>query len=143
MKHYLSSIRNDYNFINYYEKNNQIKCYSCDSHFEHNTLLKSSIINEYFNTIINIVATITTRNNELENRSNSNNDIFTVIRNLLTECISCPYCKQAFNDFDGCLALKCSRCSKGFCGFVLENIIMNYIVIHILNIILVDYQNNK
>ena len=43
MKHFLSTIRNDYNFINNYERNNQIKCYSCDSHFEHNILLNSSI----------------------------------------------------------------------------------------------------
>ena len=120
MKHYLSSMKNDYNFINYYEKNNQIKCYSCDSHFEHDTLFNSSIKDEYLNTIMNIKETIASRNAEPENRSNSNNDIFTVIENLLTECISCPYCEQAFNDFDGCLALTCSRCSKGFCGICLE-----------------------
>jgi hypothetical protein len=113
-------MKNDYNFINYYEKNNQIKCYSCDSHFEHDTLFNSSIKDEYLNTIMNIKETIASRNAEPENRSNSNNDIFTVIENLLTECISCPYCEQAFNDFDGCLALTCSRCSKGFCGICLE-----------------------
>jgi hypothetical protein len=113
-------MKNDYNFINYYEKNNQIKCYSCDSHFEHDTLFNSSIKDEYLNTIMNIKETIASRNAEPENRSNSNNDIFTVIENLLTECISCPYCEQAFNDFEGCLALKCSRCSKGFCGICLE-----------------------
>lgn len=120
MKHFLSTIRNDYNFINNYERNNQIKCYSCDSHFEHNILLNSSINDVYVNTTRNMIETITARNNELENRSNSNNDIFTVIRNLLTECISCPYCNQAFVDFDGCLALRCSRCSKDFCGICLE-----------------------
>eukprot|EP00930_Biecheleria_cincta_P057473 TRINITY_DN43405_c0_g1_i1.p1 TRINITY_DN43405_c0_g1~~TRINITY_DN43405_c0_g1_i1.p1 ORF type:complete len:1004 (+),score=217.85 TRINITY_DN43405_c0_g1_i1:45-3056(+) len=32
-----------------------------------------------------------------------------------------PDCRQAFVDFDGCLALKCSRCNCGFCGWCLKD----------------------
>ena len=37
--------------------------------------------------------------------------------------LSCPRCRQAFVDFDGCWALYCSRpgCGGGFCGICLED----------------------
>ena len=38
---------------------------------------------------------------------------------LLTD--ACPRCKQAFLDFDGCCALRCSRCPCGFCAWCLED----------------------
>ena len=39
-----------------------------------------------------------------------------IVNDILT--LACPRCKQAFVDFDGCFALKCSRagCSCGFCA---------------------------
>merc|ERR1711933_582142 len=35
--------------------------------------------------------------------------------------LSCPRCKQAFLDFNGCWALVCSRCGCGFCGWCLTD----------------------
>mmetsp|Transcript_20289 Transcript_20289/g.67689 ORF Transcript_20289/g.67689 Transcript_20289/m.67689 type:complete len:410 (-) Transcript_20289:626-1855(-) len=43
---------------------------------------------------------------------------FTVDR-ILT--LACPRCSQAFVDYDGCSALKCTRCGCGFCAFCLED----------------------
>jgi hypothetical protein len=28
----------------------------------------------------------------------------------------CPWCKQAYNDFDGCYLLRCGKCAQSFCG---------------------------
>jgi hypothetical protein len=36
---------------------------------------------------------------------------------LLTQKCPRPNCRQAFIDFDGCLALSCSRCPCHFCGW--------------------------
>ena len=47
------------------------------------------------------------------------------IKDILTNCISCPYCNQPFIDFSGCLALKCSFCSKQFCGFCMKKHLYN------------------
>merc|ERR1711972_473806 len=35
--------------------------------------------------------------------------------NIMT--LKCPRCHQAFLDFDGCFALRCSRCPCGFCAW--------------------------
>jgi hypothetical protein len=35
--------------------------------------------------------------------------------------LKCPRCYQAFLDFDGCFALKCSSCPCNFCGWCLED----------------------
>ena len=42
-----------------------------------------------------------------------------VIETILT--LACPRCKQAFVDFDGCFALKCSRCAAAFCAYCLAD----------------------
>ena len=42
-----------------------------------------------------------------------------VIEHILT--LACPRCKQAFVDFDGCFALKCSRCAAAFCAYCLAD----------------------
>ena len=44
-----------------------------------------------------------------------------IIDKILT--LVCPRagCGQAFVDFDGCFALKCSRCPCGFCGWCLAD----------------------
>ena len=45
-------------------------------------------------------------------------------RNHIVERIlnlACPRCGQAFVDFNGCFALKCSRCNAGFCAYCLED----------------------
>ena len=42
-----------------------------------------------------------------------------VIETVLT--LACPRCKQAFVDFDGCFALKCSRCAAAFCAYCLAD----------------------
>ena len=44
-----------------------------------------------------------------------------IIDKILT--LACPRagCGQAFVDFDGCFALKCSRCPCGFCGWCLAD----------------------
>ncbi|KAL6070832.1 IBR domain-containing protein [Balamuthia mandrillaris] len=42
-----------------------------------------------------------------------------IIEEILT--LQCPRCHQAFVDFDGCFALKCSRCNAGFCGWCLQD----------------------
>jgi hypothetical protein len=39
-----------------------------------------------------------------------------VIENILTLRCPRPGCGQAFVDFDGCMALTCSRCKAGICG---------------------------
>jgi len=31
--------------------------------------------------------------------------------------LCCPSCKMVYVDFDGCMAIKCSRCSSYFCGW--------------------------
>ena len=44
-----------------------------------------------------------------------------VIDELLT--LKCPRadCRQPFVDFDGCVALQCSRCNAAFCGLCQED----------------------
>ena len=42
-----------------------------------------------------------------------------VIEEILT--LQCPRCGQAFLDFEGCFALKCSKCPCGFCGWCLAD----------------------
>eukprot|EP00928_Gymnodinium_smaydae_P086801 TRINITY_DN71224_c0_g1_i1.p1 TRINITY_DN71224_c0_g1~~TRINITY_DN71224_c0_g1_i1.p1 ORF type:complete len:1363 (-),score=227.25 TRINITY_DN71224_c0_g1_i1:302-3889(-) len=47
-----------------------------------------------------------------------------VARNHINEEIllcKCPRCGQAFIDFEGCFALKCSRCSCAFCAWCLAD----------------------
>jgi len=39
-----------------------------------------------------------------------------VVENILTLRCPRPECGQAFVDFDGCMALTCSRCKAGICG---------------------------
>lgn len=39
-----------------------------------------------------------------------------VVENILTLRCPRPECGQAFVDFDGCMALICSRCKAGICG---------------------------
>ena len=43
-----------------------------------------------------------------------------IVEKILT--LACPRCGQAFLDYNGCVALTCSRagCGAGFCGFCLE-----------------------
>ena len=40
-----------------------------------------------------------------------------ICEELLTLKCPRPDCKQAFIDFDGCFALRCSRCPCHFCGW--------------------------
>ncbi|KAL6059559.1 IBR domain-containing protein [Balamuthia mandrillaris] len=42
-----------------------------------------------------------------------------IVEDILT--LQCPRCHQAFVDFDGCFALKCSRCNASFCGWCLQD----------------------
>ena len=42
-----------------------------------------------------------------------------IINKILT--LACPRCGQAFFDFDGCYALKCSACPCHFCGWCLAD----------------------
>ena len=42
------------------------------------------------------------------------------VREQILNC-KCPRCGQVFVNFDGCFALKCSRCPCGFCGWCLED----------------------
>jgi hypothetical protein len=42
-----------------------------------------------------------------------------IIDNILTQ--RCPKCKAAFVDWDGCIALHCSRCMAGFCAVCLKH----------------------
>lgn len=35
--------------------------------------------------------------------------------------LSCPRCKKAFYEFDGCAAVTCSSCKAGFCGLCLAD----------------------
>ena len=37
-----------------------------------------------------------------------------ISENILT--LTCPNCKQAYFDFDGCMVLRCFNCKKDFCG---------------------------
>jgi len=41
-----------------------------------------------------------------------------IINKILS--LSCPECGQAYIDFNGCCALKCSRCKCNFCAWCLE-----------------------
>lgn len=38
-----------------------------------------------------------------------------IVEEILT--LKCPVCGQAYIDFEGCFALKCSRCAAGFCAW--------------------------
>jgi hypothetical protein len=52
---------------------------------------------------------------QLENTlSQSEKDMNYVLDNIFT--LKCPHCSAAYADFDGCLAVVCSSCSKSFCG---------------------------
>ncbi|XP_037047411.1 uncharacterized protein LOC119082138 isoform X2 [Bradysia coprophila] len=45
--------------------------------------------------------------------------------------LSCPHCKVAFFDFDGCAAVSCYSCRREFCGLCLEHtdgIILEHVV---------------
>eukprot|EP00475_Leptophrys_vorax_P027766 TRINITY_DN39647_c0_g2_i1.p1 TRINITY_DN39647_c0_g2~~TRINITY_DN39647_c0_g2_i1.p1 ORF type:complete len:171 (+),score=28.16 TRINITY_DN39647_c0_g2_i1:312-824(+) len=42
-----------------------------------------------------------------------------ITEKILNLC--CPRCGQAFIDFDGCCALRCSRCGCGFCAWCLAD----------------------
>lgn len=42
-----------------------------------------------------------------------------IINDILT--LTCPRCKAAFVDFDGCFALKCRSCPCGFCAGCLQD----------------------
>jgi Protein kinase domain len=42
-----------------------------------------------------------------------------VVEKILT--LHCPACDQAFIDFTGCFALRCSRCNAGFCAWCLAH----------------------
>jgi len=44
-----------------------------------------------------------------------------IVDKILTLACPRPGCGQAFLDFDGCFALKCSRCPCGFCGWCLAD----------------------
>jgi hypothetical protein len=46
------------------------------------------------------------------------------VRSLIIEQVltaKCPKCRAAFLDFDGCMALTCSRCQCAFCAICLEH----------------------
>lgn len=62
-------------------------------------------------------------NNVIHHQDNNKQIVETIvtkIREILTNCISCPYCGKTFFDFEGCLALNCSYCDNGFCGLCLK-----------------------
>jgi hypothetical protein len=42
-----------------------------------------------------------------------------IVDEILT--LRCPRCSQAFLDFEGCFALRCSSCPCGFCGWCLQD----------------------
>ena len=42
-----------------------------------------------------------------------------IVDEILT--LRCPRCRQAFLDFDGCFALRCSVCPCAFCGWCLKD----------------------
>lgn len=42
------------------------------------------------------------------------------IRESILNC-TCPKCKQVFQDFEGCFALKCCSCNTAFCGWCLAD----------------------
>uniref|UniRef100_A0A0G4F0X3 Protein kinase domain-containing protein n=1 Tax=Chromera velia CCMP2878 TaxID=1169474 RepID=A0A0G4F0X3_9ALVE len=42
-----------------------------------------------------------------------------IAEDILT--LKCPSCRAAFVDYDGCAALTCSRCGRGFCGYCLQD----------------------
>ena len=42
-----------------------------------------------------------------------------VVENILT--LHCPHCGAAFVDFEGCFALKCSRCRTHFCAYCVRH----------------------
>ena len=46
-----------------------------------------------------------------------------VLESILTDVMYCPRvgCSAPFVDFDGCMALTCSQCSCGFCGWCLAD----------------------
>ena len=31
--------------------------------------------------------------------------------------LKCPHCETVYDEFDGCMALQCQTCKKGFCGY--------------------------
>ncbi|CAE8605153.1 unnamed protein product [Polarella glacialis] len=49
--------------------------------------------------------------------------VLTACRHIREEILTlrCPRCAQAFLDFEGCFALKCSRCECVFCGWCLTD----------------------
>ena len=123
INHYFTSIVNDKIIIDYFDKHEYIKCVLCDYCINEDSLLNSTIKKNYIKTARNISNTIVAKKTEIsliKSNSNFSNTLIIEIKDILTKCISCPYCKQPFIDFSGCLSLICAFCSKEFCGFCLK-----------------------
>jgi len=55
---------------------------------------------------------------EVSDMSEVDNAVRRIRDEILTE--RCPGCNQAFDDYDGCNAVKCDSCGCGFCAVCLE-----------------------
>lgn len=119
---YLSSTRNDKSFIEYFRKHNCIKCISCDEGIDKKQLLKSSIVENYMDTVVSISTSLTAEDTKAQMIKSNSSFSDTIIKEIKDDIINlkCPHCKQSFYDFSGCLALTCSFCHKEFCGFCLK-----------------------
>lgn len=130
ISHYFDTLNSE-STLNYWRKHNKIKCVLCDGFFEEDEFFNKSICKKYIKTTRQIIIDISSIDTEKriinemikENQTKTtsvSNQIIKEIKDILTNCISCPYCNKAFIDFTGCLALECANCNKEFCGICLK-----------------------
>ena len=123
MEHYLTVSINDKIIIDYFDKHEYLKCSLCNSSIDEDSILNSTIKKKYIKSTRNISNTLVAKKTEtlmIKSNTSFSKTLISEIKDILTNCISCPYCNQPFIDFSGCLALICSFCSKQFCGFCMK-----------------------
>jgi hypothetical protein len=119
MDRYIEQASDNLTVLNYWKLHSNLKCFECDSYFDDDKIIKSGN-SKYIKFSRNVIKSITSLEIQSTSMKKEQENYVSVIKNEireeLTKCISCPHCYTAFVDFQGCLALHCSNCKKGFCG---------------------------
>ena len=125
METYLGSDMINETVLNFWEKNETIKCSYCDFGISEDQFLYSPLVKLYSKisrSISNSIIAKQTKAMMVKSNSDCSQTLINEILGLLTTCIACPNkrCRQPFYDFDGCAALTCSFCHTDFCGICLK-----------------------
>jgi hypothetical protein len=120
MDRYIEQSHDNSVILDYWKLNSNLKCFACDGYFDDEKMIETGNFNyvKFTRNIIKTITTISIQSTSMKKKEQSNflSVIKNEIRDELTKCISCPYCQLSFIDFQGCMALTCSNCKKGFCG---------------------------